>query len=1477
MEASFFYFHVPLETTSPPKRMRCFWLLFFFLNFTNYTFSQTASPAQGCVPLTVNFTAPPGSGPTHFWTFGDGATATGENPENTFVSTGTYNVEYRATANGPILGTVEINVYDQPVPTFTADPTSGCAPLLVNFENTTQVGAGVNITGYSWVFGDGGSANGASPSYWFTTPGSFFVSVQIETNLASCNATEVYDDAITVTQGPTVNFTTNPNPATACDPPLVVSLINNSGSSQPLTYEWDFGNGNTSTDEDPNDQTYTENGDFTISLTGTDPDGCASTFTRTVSIGSPTTDFIIPDTICWQDSVELINSSSTGFSQWTFAAGNDPVFSTQFEPTVIFNTPGLQDVTLTTSSGGCSTDLTIQVFVEDPSAEFTSTPDYACVEPMDVQFTPVNQGYATYEWIFGDSATSSLTNPLHTYAYDDTTEYSWYGMDTLRTMLVVTSSAGCIDTVFHTDTLWLPNAVFFPDIAEGCAPLTVTFADSSTSKEDIVSWEWHLGDGSVVTSNDGADQTITYTQPGHYASYLVIENAAGCTDTSYNVVTIVGDELSPAFSVDQTQVCPGDVVQFTNQTALSDSVDYWHYYSETNRQFHCFDEPNPTWTYNDEAGLQDVTLMVGWNGCFSTTTLSDLIQVDGPIAEITMDCSCDTPFDVDFENLSQDYTSISWDFGDGTTSTDETYAHTYAATGDYTVTLTVENSNTGCPTSIATQEVKIRDIQAAFSIDSVICRGIDSPFDATASQDVFSDCWGGYTFQFDDPSLRPITTPNPNQPVSFDATGEYGITLIVRDVNGCRDTARTDVLVSGVDADFAVSDNFICSPTDVDFTDQSTSDTTITSWGWSFGDFSFSTDQNPTHTYDFFQDTIEVDFVVQNAVGCIDTAETAIITMYTPQSNVNLSPFFPNICVGESVNFTASDYTQGGSNLDFVWNFQDGSPTTTIQNPSHQFNQAGTFDVTVVYTEQASGCIDSTERTVNVQDYPIAGFTAGDSLPVFCAPTNAEFTDTTISTSPFSRQWNFGNGSTSVQNPASTAYNATGVYEVSLIVNTSYGCRDTATTTYTVIAPEGSFTIDIDTICRGEEITFTLQDTSQVYDFIWDFGDGTSASNVNPISHAYTFVPPNGQTVGKLVVSGLQGACPEESSIPIYIYEVIADFQRNNGTDTALCFQPFPITNLSQGSDVFYWDFGFGAPTTIENPDIVNFPAPGTYDITLGVANTILGCNDTMIKSVVLHPIPEVLSVGDTVCEGDPGTLEVTNPEPSSTYTWTSTGEPANNPSATLTQSTPLITTDYEIAVVDTNGCSDIDSTSIRVINPLVLSNWDTTIVIGDSICLPINAEAGLYNFEWSPTTGLDCDTCGSPCIQPLERITYSVSVTDILGCFTSNADYTIDLHPETFLAMPTTFTPNGDGANDVVYLEGWGIKELVEFRIFNRWGEEVFFTTDEETGWDGYYKGVLQNNDVYAYKIKAFTWRDEEKTLEGYINLMRQLLDYFS
>jgi gliding motility-associated-like protein len=170
----------------------------------------------------------------------------------------------------------------------------------------------------------------------------------------------------------------------------------------------------------------------------------------------------------------------------------------------------------------------------------------------------------------------------------------------------------------------------------------------------------------------------------------------------------------------------------------------------------------------------------------------------------------------------------------------------------------------------------------------------------------------------------------------------------------------------------------------------------------------------------------------------------------------------------------------------------------------------------------------------------------------------------------------------------------------------------------------------------------------------------------------------------------------------------------------------------------------------------------------------------------------------------------------------------------------------------------------------VVAVSLDTLIVVGDSIQLPISNLGGLLLFDWSPDTLLSCYTCSNPWHQGLEEIIYTNEITDVADCFLSTGIFRIRIHAETFIDLPTTFTPNGDGVNDQIYLRGWGIKEVLYFRIFNRWGELVFESNNIDYGWDGYYKGLLQNNDTYTYSARVKDFRGNYIEGQGHINLMR-------
>jgi gliding motility-associated-like protein len=186
------------------------------------------------------------------------------------------------------------------------------------------------------------------------------------------------------------------------------------------------------------------------------------------------------------------------------------------------------------------------------------------------------------------------------------------------------------------------------------------------------------------------------------------------------------------------------------------------------------------------------------------------------------------------------------------------------------------------------------------------------------------------------------------------------------------------------------------------------------------------------------------------------------------------------------------------------------------------------------------------------------------------------------------------------------------------------------------------------------------------------------------------------------------------------------------------------------------------------------------------------------------------------------------------------------------------------------DNCSNSDDVLMVVIQPIDHIDWDTTIVIGDGIKLPINNQYNTVLFNWNPNEGLSCSDCSYPFIRPLADIVYTVEMKDKLNCFNETGIFKITVKPDTYIKLPTTFTPNGDGNNDVLYVRGWGIKELVTFEIYNRWGALLFQTNDINTGWDGYYKDELQNKEMYVYKVIAKSWLNKEVTEEGYVHLLR-------
>jgi gliding motility-associated-like protein len=1468
------------------KHVTCFWALCcIVLASTQNSWAQkiTASDSTGCAPFVGIVFTGVSAASNISWDFGDGGSAGINNPTHTFSKAGSYTVKYTAIVSGSnVSQTIPIKVFGKPTPKHTtSDPKQGCVPLTIHFVDQSTGGGGIAIKTWEWAYGDGGinSANTSSPTYIYTLAGQFDVSLKI-TDANGCDSSLVIKKYISTSKKPSIVVTNTA--LTACVPPLSVTFngtgtTSNSTSGNALAYLWKFGNGSTSTILSPSVVTYTANGTFPVKFIVTDNNSCSDSVSKSVVIGKPFSSFNVKDTVC--KTVSFTNNSIGGVPVWNFGDGS-PV-SSQQNPIHTYTAGGSYSVTLQTVAGACIDDTIRKFFVEDIKAKFTSAPTYMCDLPAPVNYINQSTNATSWNWFLTPSvpyivatpSVSILQNPVIVFSNRDTNQYSIYKELYVEIKLVVTSLHGCKDSISISkfDTINLPTARFMPNKTEGCVPLTVQFSDSSISKEKIVNWKYVFGDGSEM-SGTNSNPNHTYSVSGTYYAKLIIQNSKGCLDTSYSIKIVVGKIPGPDFSALPLNVCSGVPVQFTDLTPLSDSIDTWHYSTDGSFMMSgCPGVGNPSWSFISTTGSQNVTLTVGSKGCYSSVTKNGYINVKGPLAQFRTATDCDSPRVYVFVGTLQDADSWTWDLGDGTilsNSTSQQIKHTYALSGNYKVRLTAINNTSGCPASVDTATAYVRQIKAKLqNVDSIFCSGLSIPFDASASKDVNPECNSGYYWIWGDgtgPGIYSSSTANH----IFSSSGFMNVKLIVKDINGCRDTVVQKVKASGLSSKFKPDKLYGCLPLVVNFVDQSVSDTTITNWNWNFGNGSTSTLQNPSYTFAVSSSSsFVVTESVSNVLGCTNTY-SVLIKISKPDPTFTASK--TTLCSGDSVRFTPTFKNHPS----YLWDFGDGSTGSTANLPYHVFKKSGDYAV-VLQVKDSIGCSDikSIVNYIHVQDYPTVDFTTPAAGSPNCYPLTATFTDISKVNVFQSRIWDFGNNSPTVTNATvGTLYQFPGTYSVSLTVVSTYGCTSKLTKTVKVNGPLADFSFSPSVICKGSSVQFKIKDTTRVFTYHWDFGDGYDTTALSPVSHVFNHHPPNGQAIITLIVWSDDSSCSHPVTHNISVHQVTADFNRNNEialADTAHCLGVLDVftNNSTNANPVWSWNFGDGAVSNLQSPSH-SFTTPGTYSVQLSIANSQLGCVDTLIKKMIIFPNPTIKVTGGDTCIGSPVQISATG---GTSYNWTPS-EGLSSTSISNPIATSTITTDYSVIVKDNNGCTSVGNAHVYIQQQPRQIDWDTSIVIGQSLTLSAAYQGANFTYSWSPADSLSCSNCGIPSIvKPITDKYFTVTVSDSMGCFRVESHLRIHILPKSSLDVPTAFTPNGDGINDVVYVGGWGIKKLIEFKIYNRWGELLFISNNLSDGWDGKYKGVTQNIETYAYTVIAETYIDKEPlTKKGYIKIIK-------
>lgn len=1224
-----------------------FLIVSLFISFRLY--SQSADVTKGCIPLEVNFNTSELS--RYYWEFVEGnATSTLQNPTHIFTHAGNYTIRLYEGQNGNKIGEINIKVYEDPFIDFEADTTFGCTPLTVAFTSEISLDPEINIIGYNWTFGDGESSTEQNPIHIYKVGGEFKVSLELITDIVQCN--EIYSkEKYIKTEEVYINFV--PNTYFICDNEGKIKFQNKSSNEPGYTYFWDFGNGKTSTEYNP-DSVHFERGNFTITLEVTPPEGCVYKKKRTITIGKPIFDLKIPEIGCiheyfdgrFNDSTVIVNDTKADSFEWYFSPVPEDWNSKRYfykngelalsnDLHIVYNESGIKNLFLRAYSGeGCFSDTSFTILIEDPEPQITINPRGGCDIPVTINFNTTDTTFSKYYWNYLSGSPVTLFDKYsgeYVYSYPYVDSLYWKLREAIPITLDILTKNNCKDFVQAFYIHESINASFVPDNVQGCAPLKVTFADSSKSKIPIIEWKYIYGNGDSTILYTNEDHSYTFTNPGDYFIKQIIENENGCKDTSAGVWIRVGEPIFPEYEIDKTEICLGDSVQifFKNEDSR---IDAFHIYTDDGRYNNCWKDKNKSHVFNTMPGEYPIIAVIEYNGCYVHDTSNYKITVKGAKANIGYFIDCENPNTVTFEDKSINSDKSIWTI-DGDTILDKTKFNKYFDnTGDYLAKLESYEIASGCAPTIDSANFKITNIKANLEVPSKFCDSDLIDLNAEKSIDVMSGCTYGYTYYINN-SQVPFKT-NSSVFSTILPSDKYEIKLIVEDVNGCKDTIVKNIRSYGIHMDITLDKEIICLPSKIKVTNNTVGDTTLF-WKW----FDGSTEKSPEITIEstILPDHALITGYVFDALGCFQNYSKKI-PLYKPESDISILPR-TSICVGDELKFSAKDYNEQGSKLDFNW-ILEGIDSFSQKDNSVVIDSAGTYQLKYHFTEISSGCSGDSIATINVYDIPKANFYSDiDSLSPLCYPQVVVFKDTSTIYGPGYIEWVFEDVSLSNNNKKTQVIVfPKGKHKASLIAQSFSGCADTLSKYIDVVGPEGEVVSDKFSVCTGDTITFHLINAVDVNSFKWDFGDGVVISDKNPIKYAFNRVIDT--TDAKIIIKSTDN-CEKSIDIPLLVNEVAADFEKID--TTVFCNGYAFLRNLSVGANKFIWSTK-GEINDSLNPIFIVYPTSGSYEITLKASNTINNCKDEITKTIDLEEYKTVYTLPNVFTPNNDGENDTFRP-----------------------------------------------------------------------------------------------------------------------------------------------------------------------------------------------------------------------------------------
>ena len=543
-------------------------------------------------------------------------------------------------------------------------------------------------------------------------------------------------------------------------------------------------------------------------------------------------------------------------------------------------------------------------------------------------------------------------------------------------------------------------------------------------------------------------------------------------------------------------------------------------------------------------------------------------------------------------------------------------------------------------------------------------------------------------------------------------------------------------------------------------------------------------------------------------------------------------------------------------NLTYYWDFGDGD-TSSSPTPTHTYAVAGVYTLKLV-VNRGLPCSDSTSSPLRVFPGYFPGFT--ENSPI-CKDKPLQFTDVTTANygTPNSWRWDFGDTQTladtsRLKNPVYT-YTVPGTYNATLIVASDKGCVDTVIKAVTIV-DKPVFAVTNDTlICSIDTLRLNAVAGSSG-NVVW-----TPNYNINDLNSFSPLVSPDVTTTYYVSFVDNSG-CATTDSVRVNVVNFVT---LSLGGDTTIC-RTDAIT-LTPNSDALKYVWTPGATLNdpnIKNPIAIPTAAATTYHVTASIGKCVAD-DEITIRTV---PYPNANAGADTlICFGKSAQLHASG---GSIYSWSPTAFLTSPNIPNPVSVSPTASVVYVVTVRDVLGCPKPVMDTIIVNVARIIANAgprDTSVVIEQPLQL---FATGSTSYSWSPSTWLSDPNIANPISLPQDNIQYVVKVSNSIGCFSYDTINVLLFKVKPDLYVPTAFTPNGDGLNEVLRPKALGLKSVDAFIVYNRWGQMLYSTTDIGAGWDGTFGGAAQAAGTYVWFAQGTDYKNAKLERKGTAVLIR-------